>query len=154
MKPIFLLFTAALALSAQSPRAQAHAFFGFDNPPSGNFNFNTAGAGFDVFLYKGLSLSPSGAYLFSHEAANRGAALVTLNGGYHFLRGKGGKFEPFVTAGYGAYANFSGSQSMFNFGGGANYWFNKHAGFRAELLNFQTSNYRELTSIRIGISFR
>ena len=27
-------------------------------------------------------------------------------------------------------------------------------GFRAEVLNFQTRNYRELTSIRFGVSFR
>jgi hypothetical protein len=43
---------------------------------------------------------------------------------------------------------------MFNYGGGANYWFKKRIGFRAEVLNFQTRNYRELTSIRFGVSFR
>ena len=36
--------------------------------------------------------------------------------------------EPFVTAGYGTFANFSDSQSMFNYGGGATYWFNKRIG--------------------------
>lgn len=154
MKPILLLCTAALALSAQAPRVQAHAFFSFDNPPGGSFNFNTAGGGLDVFAYKGLAVSPSAGYLFSREAANRGAALVTLNGSYHFLRGKGRKFEPFVTAGYGTFANFSDSQSMFNYGGGATYWFHKRLGARVELLNFQTNAYRELTSIRVGISFR
>jgi hypothetical protein len=153
MKPILLLVLAAISLAAQTPRAQGHAFFGFDNPPGANFDYSSAGAGFDLFVYKGLAVSPSAGYLFNHAERNRGAAVVTLNGSYHFLRGEG-KFQPFVTAGYGALANFTDGQAMFNYGGGANYWLHKHLGFRAEVLNFQSSSYRELTSIRIGISFR
>ena len=153
MKLIFLLLASVFALSAQTPRAQAYGYFGFDNPTGHNFEYNSVGAGADVFVYTGAAFSPSAGYLFANGNDGGKLAIVTVNGSYHFLRGKG-PFEPFVTAGYGAYANLGGGQSMFNYGGGANYWFKEHIGVRAEVLNFQTRTYRELTSIRFGVSFR
>lgn len=153
MKLLFLLAATVFALSAQSPAAQGYAYFGLDNPAGHNFEYNSVGAGADVFVYKGVAFSPSAGYLFANGNDGGKLAIVTANGSYHFLRGKG-PLEPFVTAGYGAYTNFGGGQSMFNYGGGANYWFKKRIAFRAEVLNFQTRNYRELTSIRFGVSFR
>lgn len=153
MRLLFLLFTAAFALSAQTPRAQAHGFFGFDSPVGQNFGYNSAGAGADVFVYKGAAFSPSAGYLFASGNDGGKLGIVTVNGSYHFLRGKG-PVEPFVTAGYGAFFNLGGGQSMFNYGGGINYWFKKHFAIRAEVLNFQTNQYRELTSLRFGVSFR
>jgi hypothetical protein len=152
MRLLFLLVLTAYTLAAQAPRAQAHAFFGFDNIGGHDFDANSGGVGADVFVYKGAAVSPSGAWLYTRDNA-RGLGVFTINGSYHFLRGRG-PFQPFVTAGYGALTDFSGGQSTFNYGGGANYWFGKHLGVRAEVLNFQSSNYRELTSIRFGISFR
>jgi hypothetical protein len=145
--------TLAATLSAQAPRAQGHAFFGFDAPPSSGLDFHSAGAGADIFFYKGAAFSPSAGWVFDRNSIGRGAAVVTLNGSYHFLRGKG-HFEPFVSAGYGALTNFGDSVSLFNYGGGGQYWFNKHIGIRGEVLNFQHQQYRELTSIRFGIAFR
>jgi hypothetical protein len=153
MRLLFLLFLTAFTVASQVPRVQGHAFFGFDNPPSASFDYNSAGFGGDIFLHKGLAFSPSGGWVFSRDSIGRGAAAVTLNGSYHFLRGKS-RFEPFVTAGYGALTNFGDSVSLFNYGGGGQYWFTRHLGFRAEVLNFQHGQYRELTSIRFGISFR
>ena len=153
MRLLFSLLAASFALSAQSPRAQAHAFFGLDNPPNHNFDHNSVGAGADVFVYKGAAFSPSAAYLFANGDGGGRFGVVTVNGSYHFLRGKG-PFEPFVTAGYAGFTTFRHGRSLFNYGGGANYWFNKRVGFRAEVLNFQAGEYRELTSIRFGVSFR
>ncbi|MBI2684766.1 MAG: hypothetical protein HYX27_00505 [Acidobacteria bacterium] len=153
MKLLFLPVLAALGIFSQAPRAEVHGFFGFDNPPGNNFDYSSAGLGADIFVYKGAAISPSAGYLFIRGAPNIGLAVVTANGSYHFLRGKS-RIEPFVTVGYGALANLSGGQSMFNYGGGANFWFRKHIGFRAELLNFQTNSYRELTTIRLGVTFR
>lgn len=154
MKSILLLIAAAVALSAQAPRAQGYAFASVDNPNSGNFHYNAFGAGADLFVYKGLAVSPSGGYLFARDnGLTAGAAVITANGSYHFLRGRS-RVEPFVTAGYGTLANFGESISMFNYGGGAQFWFHKRMGVRVELLNFQSGGYRELTSIRFGFAFR
>lgn len=154
MKPILLLLAATISLAAQTPRAQVHGFFGFDDVSGHSFDYSSVGAGADIFVYKGAAFSPSAGYLFNRgEAGGGGVAVITVNGSYHFLRGKG-PVEPFVTAGYGAFANLGGGQSMFNYGGGVNYWFKKHLGVRAEVLNFQTNSFRENTSIRFGISFR
>ena len=62
--------------------------------------------------------------------------------------------EPFVSGGYGAVAKFNTGVSLFNYGGGAQYWFTKRLGARVEVLNFQERQYRGLTSVRLGISFR
>jgi len=153
MKLFSALVLAGFTLAAQAPRAQGHAFFGFDNPPAGNFGYNSAGAGADIFLFKGAAFSPSAGWIFDRDSIGRGAAAVTLNGSYHFLRGKG-RFEPFVSGGYGALTNFGDSVSLFNYGGGGQYWFTKRLGVRAEVLSFQHSQYRELTSIRFGLAFR
>ena len=152
MKLIFSLALTAISIAAQEPRAQLHGFIGVDNIAGHNFDANSAGVGADVFVYKGAAVSPSGAWLYTRDNA-RGLGVFTINGSYHFLRGKS-RVEPFVTAGYGALTNFSGGQSTVNYGGGANFWFRRHLGFRAELLNFQSSGYRELTTIRFGVSFR
>jgi hypothetical protein len=154
MKSILLLIAAGAALSAQAPRAQGYAFASVDNPNSGDFHYNAFGAGADLFVYKGLAVSPSGGYLFARDnGLTAGAAVITANGSYHFLRGRS-RVEPFITAGYGTLANFGESISMFNYGGGAQFWFHKRMGVRVELLNFQSGGYRELTSIRFGFAFR
>ena len=152
MKLIFSLFLAGFTLAAQSPRAQGYAFVGVENPSNGTFNDASAGAGADIFVYKDAAFSPSAAYLFNF-ANGGGLAVVTLNGSYHFLRGKS-RLEPFVTAGYGALANIGNGVSLFNYGGGGQYWISKRVGVRVELLNFQQRQYRELTSVRFGVAFR
>ncbi|HEU0122048.1 MAG TPA: hypothetical protein VFQ91_16065 [Bryobacteraceae bacterium] len=151
MKHLLLLAFAALSLQAQASRVQGHAFFGLDNPPRGSFGNGSVGAGADVFLYKGAAFSPSLGYLFDYDGG--GVAVATVNGSYHFLRGKG-RFQPFVSAGYGALANLGGGISLYNFGGGATYWFHKRLGFRAEVVNWQNNSHRELTSLRFALSFR
>lgn len=153
MKFISALILAGFTLAAEAPRAQGHAYFGLDNPPSANFDYSSFGAGGDIFVYKGAAVSPSVGWVFNRGNIGSGAALVTLNGSYHFLRGKG-RFEPFVSGGYGAWTNFGDSVSLFNYGGGGQYWFTKRLGVRVELLNFQHSQHRELTSIRFGLAFR
>ena len=153
MQPVWLLLFVSFALAAQTPRAQGHAYFGLDNPPHGSFRFNSVGTGADIFVYKDLAVSPSIGYLYSREDSQRGVAIFTANGSYHFLRGKS-RFEPFVIAGYGAIADLGHGLSLFNYGGGGQYWFRKRLGVRVEVLNFQHSQYRELTSVRFGIAFR
>ena len=152
MKLIFSLFLAGFTLAAQAPRAQGHAFVGAENLAHGTFNAASTGAGADIFVYKGAAFSPSAAYLFNF-ANGGGLAVITLNGSYHFLRGKS-RFEPFVTAGYGALADIGNGVSLFNYGGGGQYWISKRVGVRVELLNFQQRQYRELTSVRFGVAFR
>ena len=149
MKLIFSLFLAGFTLAAQAPRAQGHAFVGVENLAHGTFNAASA----DIFVYKDAAFSPSAAYLFNF-ANGGGLAVVTLNGSYHFRRGKS-RFEPFVTAGYGALTTDIGvARSLFNYGGGGQYWISKRVGVRLELLSFQQRQYGELISVRFGVAFR
>lgn len=149
MKLLVLLSLAAFASVAQ-PRAQGHAFFGIDDIGDSRESHYSVGAGADVFVYKGLAVSPGAAYVYGNGV---NAALLNLNGSYHFLRGKG-KLQPFVSGGYGAATTFTEGINMINYGGGANYWFHRRFGVRGEILNFQAGSDRILTSFRFGVSFR
>jgi hypothetical protein len=57
------------------------------------------------------------------------STLVTANGLYHLPGAAGGKFVPFVTAGYTA-ANLQ--ENQFNLGGGVDNWFKRNIGLRVE----------------------
>lgn len=152
MRLIFPLFLAGFTLAAQAPRAQGHGFVGFETLAHGPVHSASAGAGADIFVYKDAAFSPSAVYLFN-VANSGGLAVVTLNGSYHFRRGKS-RFEPFVSAGYGVLTNFGSSESLFNYGGGGQYWISKRVGVRLELLSFQQREYGELITVRFGVAFR
>jgi len=44
--------------------------------------------------------------------------------------------------------------NMFNYGGGAKYWFHRRIGFRAELRDFRTRGGQYVLALRFGLTFR
>lgn len=61
-----------------------------------------------------------------------GFAVFPLNGAFHTARGREGRLEPFLTAGYTRAAE-EVAVNMFNFWAGLNYWFHRRLGLRLEL---------------------
>ncbi len=89
--------------------------------------------------------------------------LASLNGYFHFpLSDPNTTWDPFVTAGYSSAETicvFScRSANLFNFGTGANYWFARHFGFRAELRdhvgNFYGGPAGHYWGVRFALTFR
>jgi len=81
-------------------------------------------------------------------------ALASLNGTYHFLnRNAPRKLVPFAVAGY-AIAFRSGYANLFDYGGGINFWFQRHLGLRVEVRAFQSKDLDNIFGFRFGLSFR
>ena len=85
---------------------------------------------------------------------NTWTGVFSPNGYYHFVHDRSGRFDPFVTAGYTLLFR-SGTANLFNFGGGAMFWFSDHLGVRLEFRDHlggnPTVNY---WGFRFGIALR
>lgn len=85
---------------------------------------------------------------------NTWMGVFSPNGYYHFVHDRSGRLDPFVTAGYTLLFR-SGTANLFNFGGGAMFWFGDHLGVRLEFRDHlggnPTVNY---WGFRFGIALR
>jgi hypothetical protein len=90
-----------------------------------------------------------------------GLGLFSVGPSYHFLGAPHkSKLEPFIDGGYTrTFAGSPGSQNLFNFGGGINYWFFKRAALRVDFRDYFNYNGRtgltaSYPAIRIGLVLR
>jgi hypothetical protein len=160
----FLLFvlTWTGTASAQSNSAYVFAGPGAVTAASVSTAVVHAGVGFEVRLPAGLGAGAEAGVLSDVE--RRGfVPLASINGYYHFVHGRSLKLDPFVTAGYTGLVS-DGLIEAFNFGGGVNWWFGRHAGVKLEFRDHITqqgffisapgSQTIQLPEFRVGISFR
>lgn len=99
---------------------------------------NTYGAGAEIGLVGRTDLGAAG--------------IASLNGYYHFKHDR--PWAPFVTAGYtNVFELFSGT-SMANIGGGINYWYKDHLGFKLEFRDHFGSGNINYAEFRFGVSFK
>jgi hypothetical protein len=117
------------------------------------------GAGGELGLVKGIGVGAELSALDIHQdlfalGGNTWLGVFSPNGYYHFFRSGGGRLDPFVTAGYTLLFR-SGTANLFNFGGGATFWFADHLGvrfeFRDHLATDPTVNY---WGFRFGLALR
>lgn len=109
----------------------------------------TAGAGGERFLYKGLA---AGAEI----GAGPYFGLLSVNPAYHFTnRDRARGIVPFVTGGYSLVFPYGGI-SLFNYGGGATWWFKDKLGIRFEIRDHRDNRFGEIqfVAFRVGIAFR
>ena len=141
--------------AAQSYNGHGYGFFGLDTPSSGSpGDLLSAGAGGEGFVWRGLAAGGDISYVGPREEYGSGVGLLSVNGSYHFVdRAQPGRLIPFATAGYGL-AFRSGTLNLWNIGGGATWWFNRHLGLRAEVRSFQWRGERFDTSLRFGMAFK
>ena len=80
--------------------------------------------------------------------------IFSPNGYYHFVHGKSGKADPFVTAGYTMLFR-SGHANLFNFGGGVNYWFHSKVAARFEFRDhvYHSGPALHYWGFRFGVAF-
>jgi len=80
--------------------------------------------------------------------------MASINGYYHFKHDR--PWAPFVTGGYSNAFELFQSHSLANIGGGINYWYKDHMGFKFEIRDHfstgtRSSNYLEF---RFGFNFK
>ncbi len=130
-------------------------FFSVDRPRGASIaELLTVGGGGEGLLYKGLGINADLGYQFPRTEFSSGIGLASLNGCYHFVnREEPAKLVPFATAGY-ALAFRGGHANLFNYGGGINYWFTQHVGFRGEIRDYRAQRGQWALAFRFGLAFR
>ncbi len=140
----------------QKYSGDGYVYYGLDTPVGGGLTeAMTMGAGVDAILYKGIGLGLDLGYQYPRGYFRGGVGLLSVNGAYHLQNVLDrGRFVPFVTAGYGL-AFREGHLNLYNFGGGATYWFHRRVGARFEVRDYRHSSYGQYAStVRFGVSFR
>ncbi|MGD8331145.1 MAG: hypothetical protein PVJ49_17075 [Acidobacteriota bacterium] len=66
-----------------------------------------------------------------------------------------GKVRPYARAGLGIIANGSGSEGLWNIGGGVNYWFRERAGIKVEVRDSFSGTYLDngMLEVLVGVMY-
>ncbi|WP_321475782.1 hypothetical protein [uncultured Paludibaculum sp.] len=158
LRTILLLAVALLPAAAQRYNGHGYFYYGLDAPSGGNLaQVMSTGVGGEAFVWKGLAAGAELGYLFPRTEPGIGVGLFNANGAWHLVnRDHPGKFVPFVTAGY-TLGFRGGHANLLNWGGGATYWFSRHAGLRTEIRLYEyLGPYPDHfdTSLRFAIQIR
>lgn len=155
----------ALAVAAMTPaigqnttkyNGHGYAVVGLGAPEGAKLaDLISFGAGGEGFLWKGLTLGTDLNYVVPRQATDEGIGMWNLMTGWHFTnRTREQKVIPFFTGGY-SLAFRSSTLSLFNYGGGINYWFRPRVGLRVEVRDYRHNEYgRFNTELRFGVLFR
>ena len=112
--------------------------------------FNS-GVGFEYRFYKGLGVNSEISYLAPIQLVLPGFGVWSINGSYHFDKGKS---TPFVTAGYSMFFR-EGYQHLFNIGGGVQRRLKSGHVLRLEVRDHILRDYEtyHLYGFRVGWTF-
>jgi hypothetical protein len=156
----------ALAVAAAAPvtgqntekkyNGHGYAVVGLGVPDSGKLaDLISFGGGGEGFLWKGLTIGSDLNYVMPRMATDEGIGMWNLTGGWHFINRTGEqKVIPFITGGY-SLAFRESTLSLYNYGGGVNYWFQPRVGVRVEVRDYRHNRYgRFNTELRFGVLFR
>ncbi len=154
-KLAFLLVVISAAAFGQS--SAGYVFFGPGKVGAGADGTMNFGAGVDAVIGKGIGVGAELGAISPWDCfTDCVMGMFSPNASYHFLRGADRRADPFVTAGYTLMFR-NGRANLFNFGGGANYWFARHIGVRAELRDhvyFNSYGNVHFWGARFGVAFR
>lgn len=148
------LMAASHAYAENNHTGQGYVFFapGATVDNWGHLGTTGFGGGGEALLFRGFGLAGDAAYIAPWRSFSEGIGMISLDGSYHFLRNS--RLSPFVTAGY-SLAVRGNTANLVNFGGGVNWWFADHFGFRLEFRDqLYSRTDTHFMSGRIGFSFR
>lgn len=145
--------------TAWCQQSNGYVFFAPGGVTAGSYTSMTlhAGGGGEGVLGKGLGVGAEiGALGPRQDFSECAVGVFSANGYYHFIRGRARKVDPFITAGYTLVFR-SDTANLFNFGGGANYWFSQRLGLRVEARDQVWRNCcgtAHYWGVRLGLAFR
>jgi hypothetical protein len=152
-----ITLSAGVTLHAQSSHGYVFAAPGGISAGGGTDATLHGGVGFEAIVWRRWAgVGAEAGWLGPVERLGSGVGTVSPNGYFHFggdrLRG----IDPFVTAGYTMFIR-SGTENLFNFGGGLNWWFRDNVGLKFEIRDHVDSDrFRTLHywGFRFGVTFR
>ncbi len=148
-----LAASGTVPLAAQTTAGHGYAFFSFDVGDAQDSLLGLGGGG-EGYLYRGLAAGADIGYLFPARCFRCGIGLFSLNPSYHFTsRRRSQRIVPFVTAGY-TLGFREGTANLFNWGGGATFWFKESLGLRLEYREHRFRDCRFYNTVRVALAFR
>jgi hypothetical protein len=151
---LFLGFAMLAAFSAPAAAQNTHGYAFVAPGAIGGLTTIHLGGGAEFALPSrigaGLELGALGPAVSFEDVL----AVLSLNGYYHFAPSTD-RFDPFVTAGYSMFFR-TRTASLFNFGGGVNYWFLPRVGFKSEFRDHvrDSPGPSHYWGLRFGLTFR
>lgn len=148
---------AAVTLPAQSSHGYVFVAPGGLSAGSGTQATLHGGGGFEALVWRRWAgVGAEAGWIGPIQRLGSGLGTLSPNGYFHFggdrLRG----IDPFVTAGYSMFFRRN-AESLFNFGGGLNWWFRDDVGLKFEIRDhvdperFRTDHF---WGFRFGVTFR
>ena len=118
-----------------------------------------------MFVHKGVGLGAKFGYASPDWSfdGNGAVGVGSIDASYHFFGNRSSRrVEPFATGGYSLYyGQRTTTQNGYNFGGGVNIWFIKHAALSLEvheqggINHFDGfSQFTHFVAFRFGMTFR
>jgi OOP family OmpA-OmpF porin len=103
-------------------------------------------------VYRGIGLGFDASLMSFTECMNCRMALGSLDASYHFVS-PSRRLVPFVVGGVGGVSYEGEGATLYNFGGGVNYWLDNGMALRFEVRDrFDGSGVHAL-GVRVGITF-
>jgi hypothetical protein len=147
---IFLSLTTICPAFAQS---SGYGFVGLGNE-TGYSGYFHGGIGGDWGIRNGFGIGGEVGGVTGRRTGAPNFALISGNGIYH-LPLTNSEIDPFVTAGVSIGTTGGSADFLWNWGGGANWWFRPRFGLRFEFRDHVwNSASRHLAEFRFGVSFR
>ncbi len=146
-----------LSSAAWAQRSMGYWFVAPGVRTLGGYNSFTIhmGGGGEFAIAKGISAGiEGGAVGLKSDYTHSVTGVASVNGYYHFFHAKDARFDPFVTGGYSLFFR-SGTENFGNYGGGINYWFDRHLAVRVEVRDHVNANpgRAHFWGVRMGLSF-
>jgi hypothetical protein len=154
---IGLAFLTAASVSAQS--SHGYAFVAPGGFSVAGFTEATlhGGGGFEaIVVRRWVGVGAEVGWLGPMERIGSGVGVLSPNGYFHFAGDRLRGIDPFATAGYTMFFR-SGTESLFNFGGGLNWWFRDGIGLKFEIrdhVNPERTRSVHYWGFRFGVTFR
>jgi hypothetical protein len=110
------------------------------------------GGGMQWLVYRGLGLGFDASLMGFAECFQCMVALGSLDASYHFVPSSR-RLVPFVVGGVGGAKHKGGAATLYNFGGGVNYWFANGMALRFEVRDRFDGEGVHALGVRVGITF-
>ena len=114
-----------------------------------------AGIGGEGILGKGIGVGADIGAWAPSQSLSGAIGVFSPNVSYHFIHDKRRKIDPYVTGGYTLFFR-TGTENLFNFGVGTNYWFARRVGLRVEFRDqvYTQTGTAHFWGVRLGVAFR
>jgi hypothetical protein len=153
-----LLFAALVPVCMFAQRTHGYGFFAPSAVTGGGDSDGAMniGVGGEARILRNVGLGAEVSWFTPWQSFDSGFGIFSPNGYIHFVNDRRARFDPYATIGYSLFFR-SGTASLLNFGGGANWWFSDRLGLKFEVRDHVRPDSRltvHFWGVRAGVTIR